>query len=428
VLRETLDERMTVELDRFNLECNLRHTGLSGTPFAHLRQEFESARAELGRAAGLHDGRVAMIGILPTLGEADLQREAITNFARFRALSRSLRSARQGPFRLDIDGQNPLRLDCDDVGYEGAATSLQLHLRVEPDQFVQTFNACQLATAPVLAASGNSPIFLSHLLWEETRVALFKQAVDHRHKAEHDAREPARVAFGSGWLKDGASALFRDAVETYPVLLPVLSAEDPDACVAAGGTPRLEEIRLHQGTVWHWNRPVYDPHDGGHVRIELRALPAGPTVDDMLANSAFLIGSALGIAGRLDAGVPDLDFELASHNFYRAAQQGLEAMLIWPVSLGGKSTPLRAGEVIAALGDLAREGLAEAGVDATDSEPLIEAFLERAERGQTGARWQRAALGALEAKTNRAEALAAMLDLYLAHSADGQLIHRWPVP
>jgi hypothetical protein len=428
VIRETLDERMTVELNRFNVECNLRHTELRGKPFSHLRRELESARNELRRAAGVHGGRVAMIGILPTLSEADLGHDAMTNFARFLALSRSLRTAREGPFRLDIDGQDPLQLDCDDVTYEGAATSLQIHLRVAPGDFAQVFNACQLATAPVLAASGNSPVFLSHLLWEETRVALFKQAVDDRGEAERDARQPARVAFGSGWLQDGASALFREAVESYSVLLPVLGAEDPDECIASGGTPRLEEIRLHQGTVWHWNRPVYDPHDGGHVRIELRALPAGPTIEDMLANSAFLIGATLGIADRLDAVAPDLDFELASYNFYRSAQQGLDAMLIWPASLGGGSRPMRAGDVIELLGDLARAGLAGAGVAAADYDALIGAFLERAERGQTGARWQRAVLRSLEAKTNRAEALAAMLNRYLEHSADGQPVHSWPVP
>jgi len=72
VLRETLDDRMTVELDRFNLECDLRHGDLQGTAFGHLRDELDSARAELSRAASLHGGRVAMIGILPTLVEADL--------------------------------------------------------------------------------------------------------------------------------------------------------------------------------------------------------------------------------------------------------------------------------------------------------------------------------------------------------------------
>ena len=41
VLRETVDPRLTVELDRFNLECNLRHGPLAGRPFAALRGEFE---------------------------------------------------------------------------------------------------------------------------------------------------------------------------------------------------------------------------------------------------------------------------------------------------------------------------------------------------------------------------------------------------
>ena len=67
VLRETVDERMTVELDRFNLECNLLHSDLAGRPFAHMRREIESARKELARAAAVHGGRIAIGGARPAI-------------------------------------------------------------------------------------------------------------------------------------------------------------------------------------------------------------------------------------------------------------------------------------------------------------------------------------------------------------------------
>jgi hypothetical protein len=429
ILRETIDERMTVELNRFNLECNLRHTDLAGQPFTHLRGELETAHAELSRAAALHGGRVVMIGILPTLIESDLASDAMTDSIRYRALSNSLRQKkREEPFHLDIGGEDRLQLACDDVTFEGAATSFQVHLRTAPSDFTAVFNAAQLATAPALAASGNSPTFLGHRLWDETRVALFKQAVDDRDAFERRGHRQARVGFGKDWLEGGAIDLFRSAARDFPVLLPVLYDEDPEATLRAGETPGLKEIRLHQGTVWHWNRPVYDPHDGGHVRIELRALPSGPTIEDILANAAFLVGLTLGLAPRMDEVRANFDFDSAHQNFYRAAQSGLAAPFEWPVMLGGK--PGRTNtveELFPALGGIAREGLLSAGVDRAESDPLIDCVLERVERGQTGSIWQRARLTSLESRRSRSEALRIMLEEYVERSESGEPVHRWNV-
>lgn len=425
VLRETLDERMTVELDRFNLECNLRHVDLEGRPFAHLRTELETAAAELRRAAARHGGRVAMIGILPTLSVEDLGASAMSDTVRYRALSRSIRAKKDEPFHLDIEGQDPLRLDCEDVTFEGAATSFQLHLRVAPEDFTAVFNAAQLATGPVLAASGNSPIFLGHRLWEETRVALFKQAVDDRNEEERRARRQARVSFGSGWLRSGPFELFREAVEEYPALLPVIYDEDPEAAFANGAVPTLKEMRLHQGTVWHWNRPVYDAHDGGHVRIELRALPSGPTNEDLLANSAFLIGLSLGLAPAMDEIRSSFEFERAHRNFYRAAQSGLDAPLDWPTALGGSNRPTPARDLFPGLAEIARAGLRTAGIEPSETDPLIDCVLSRVESGQTGSVWQRASLALHAADQPREEALRRMFHDYSSRSAEGEPVHRW---
>jgi len=96
-----------------------------------------------------------------------------------------------------------------------------------------------------------------------------------------------------GWLRGGLLELFADSVRLHQPLLPVLGDHDPFAGGAEAQAPPLAELRLHQGTVWRWNRAIYDPASGGHLRIEMRALPAGPTVTDMLANAAFLVGLSL---------------------------------------------------------------------------------------------------------------------------------------
>jgi gamma-glutamyl:cysteine ligase YbdK (ATP-grasp superfamily) len=430
VLQETLDPRMTVELDRFNLECNLRYGALAGAPFAALRAEFEDAYAELSRAAERHAARVAMIGILPTIRAENLESDAMTDTTRYRALAFALRNARNAPFRLDIDGDDPLTMECDGVTFEGAATSLQVHLRVEPKNFAALFNALQLATAPVLALAGNSPVFIGHRLWQETRIALFKQAVDERNVREKQDQRLPRVGFGTGWLREGALELFREAVEVFPALLPILYEEDPAVCLEAGEIPSLKEIRLHQGTVWSWNRPVYDPTDGGHLRIELRALPSGPTITDMLANTAFMVGLGYGLLPEIDELTERLDFEDAHANFYRAAKSGLDAELVWPDGAAGVCAPgdrIRSAELALQLVDVAHRGLRAQAVEAADADPLLQVITERADGGQTGAVWQRRMLERLESGRPSEASLAQLMEHYVVLSSEGNPVHLWPV-
>ncbi len=424
VLAESFDRRLTVELNRFNVECNLRHGPLAGRPFSALGREMEGALAELRRAAAAHGGRPAAIGVLPTLRPDDLKSSAMTDSARFRALSAALQRLRGAPFRIRIDGPEPLEVDCEDVTFEGANTSLQLHLRVDPDAFDRTYNAVQMATAPALALAANSPTFLGHRLWEETRVALFKQAVDHR--GDGPPRE-SRVAFGRGWARRGALELFSENVLRHPPLLPVLGDEDPLARVRADGVPRLDEVRLHQGTVWHWNRAIYDPAEGGHLRLEMRALPAGPGVRDMLANAAFLVGLTLGLAPEAERWTQGFPFRRAESNFYRAARRGLDAELAWPPAAGESPAPVRARDLVLRLLPLARRGLDAAGVEPEESEPLLELVAQRVRAGRTGASWQRETLEALEWKLERTRALAAMLERYLEHAEGGDPVALWPV-
>jgi hypothetical protein len=297
---------------------------------------------------------------------------------------------------------------------------------VNPAEFNRTYNAVQLATAPVLAVAGNSPTFLGHRLWEETRIVLCKQSIDDR-----DTRGPrrrlARMAFGTGWLRDGPLQLFAESVRLHQPLLPVLAANEPQDGDRTQPPP-LDELRMHQGTVWRWNRAVYDPDCGGHLRIEMRALPAGPTVIDMLANAAFLIGLSLWVAGQDPQWTYQLSFERAEHNFYRAAQHGLAAQLTWPLGRDGTPRTVRASELVAELLPSAREGLLHADVAPPETERLLDVIASRVAAGQTGATWQRRALAAAERRLSRPSALEAMLHRYLDFAATGQPVHMWTTP
>lgn len=189
--------------------------------------------------------------------------------------------------------------------------------------------------------------------------------------------------------------------------------------------PSLAELRLHQSTVWLWNRPVYDPADGGHLRIEMRALPAGPTAVDMVANAAFLIGLAESVRPRLSHLLPAIPFPIAEYNFYRAAQFGLDARLLWPEL---EQSGYREQDVTAVVERLlpdAQRGLESIGVEAKEASRYLGIIARRLERRQTGATWQRARLRALELNTSRQEALRLLLDDYMHNSTDNIPVAEW---
>jgi hypothetical protein len=411
------DPRVTVELERFNLEWNLPWWPIAGRSFERLQRELEMALSTLREAARAHGGRIVPVGILPTLTAADLDVSSMTSGARYPALDAALAARRRGPFRISIHGQDDLLWDIEHVSCEGANTSFQLHLRIAPDRFADVYNAAQLASAPVIAAAGNAPIFLGHRLWEETRIALFKQSVDVRDARARERHDDSRVSFGRRWLRDGALEHFAESVALHEPLLPLRFEEG-----SSNGPPELPELRLHQGTVWRWNRAVYDPTDNGHLRLELRTLPAGPTPVDMTANAALAIGLTLALA-REPWLVAEHPFELAARSFYAAAREGLAATVDWP----GGARPAR--QLVLELLSRARTGLLdEAGVVADEADYLLTLIEARVACGQTGARWQRAALAALETRLGRDEALRAMLERYLAQVESGDPVHTWPVP
>ncbi|HEU4579629.1 MAG TPA: hypothetical protein VFS67_15330 [Polyangiaceae bacterium] len=428
VLASAKDRRLALELNRFNLELNATPVALAGRSLSALHAELSDAIAAVQRAAALHGARVAVIGILPTLAESDLHSGMLSDSMRYRALSAGLARLKQQPFQVRISGEEELAIRAHDVSFEGANTSFQIHLRVPPERFADTYNAAQLATGPALAAAGNSPFFLGRRLWHETRVALFRQAVDDRADATGDDWRPARVSFGHGWVRRDAYELFAEAVAQHEPLLPVLGPEDPEGVCLAGGLPKLAELRLHSGTVWRWNRAVYDASSGGHLRVELRALSAGPTLRDMVANVAFLIGLTLALAPRMEEHMQRITFGQTRRNFYEAARHGLDAELLWPCERAPSPQPLAMPEALAQLLPLARAGLvAEGGVEAADADTWLGVIAERVQRRQTGASWQRALQAQLSRSRPVRETWAALLERYLAHCATGQPVHTWPL-
>ena len=414
------DPQLTLEQNRYNLSpC-----ALAASPLEAMESEMVSAVHTVDAVGRDMGGSTVAIGTLPTLSPSDFGIHSITERRRYRALMAQLVKRRGDAFEIDINGLDPLHMAQTDIALEGANTSFQVHYRVSPAQFANTFNAVQLVTPLVLAVAANSPTLFGHRLWRETRIPLFKQSIDTRVRDRYAWNEPARVNFGHGWVRDGAFELFSEAVRVYPPLLPQCGSESIDDASAA---PALDELRLHQSTIWLWNRPVYDPVAGGHLRIEMRALPAGPSPVDMMANTALMLGLTEASRTRVDELLPAIPFNVAEYNFYRAAQYGLDARLVWPgrSQFGCVERPVR--EVFEQVLPIAREGLLAIGMSASSSDRYLAIIEQRLALGRSGADWQLASVARREAQTNAREALRHMLADYMRYSNENRPVHAWPL-
>jgi hypothetical protein len=425
VLAAIADPAYQTELGAYNIEFNVPPRPLAGEAGAQLEEEVRASlnAAEIKAAVG--GAHIVMVGILPTLMPEHLASGWMTETSRYVALNKSIVEARGEDIQIAIDGPEPLRMKWPSIAPESACTSTQLHLQVSADDFAANWNAAQVLAGPQLALGANSPYFFGHQLWSETRAELFAQSTDTRSEELKIQGERPRVWFGERWITS-IFDLFEENLRYFPSLLPEVSDEDPVAELKAGRAPQLAELRLHNGTVYRWNRPVYDVVAGRpHLRIENRVLPAGPTVVDMLANAAFYYGMLRALSGEEPQLWTRMEFAAAQRNFDRAARHGMQADLFWP----GRDTVSTATLVLDELLPMAYEGLDRWGVAAEIRDRLLGVIEGRARAGRNGASWQVAAVSALEHRgLARPAALAEMLRLYCEHMHSNEPVHTWEVP
>ncbi|WP_461481756.1 glutamate--cysteine ligase [Porticoccus sp.] len=427
VQRAFRDAGLTLELNRYNLELNLEPVKARGEPFSALQQQLLDKLSLLRAFMARRDGSVLAIGILPTLREGDFGPQAMTDIPRYHVLAEAIRQSRDSSRGIRIEGQDVMQLVHEDVTVEGACTSFQIHYRPAGTDFVRLWNAVQLITPLMIGVAANSPLLLGHRLWQETRVPLFCQAIDGLVSVPGLRCPPPRVSFGHGWLRHSPFELFRETVQLYPPLIPIVSDEEPLAVVARGGTPKLAELCLHDGTIWSWNRPIYDPGGEPHLRIEMRGLPAGPSIADMVANAALFIGLAQGLARGIDPLLSAQPFPCACENFYRAAQFGMEAMVYWPTARQNGLTERPLVDVLRQLLHLAGEGLVEIGVAPGETARWLALIEERLQCRQTGASWQLRQFNRLLAgQCSRQQASQDLVQGYRRFSEQNIPVARWP--
>jgi CBS domain-containing protein len=378
------DDRFTHEIGLFNLEANLDVQEVD----AHCLRRMEAEANEIYQMARQHAQQagcdIALVGILPTLTRDHLTLDGMVPTVRYKALNDALRALRGKDFEFTINGIDQLTVKHDNVMMEACNTSFQVHLQTDPSRFTEVYNIAQLVTAPLMAAAVNSPILLGHRLWHESRIAVFEHSIDARSETHQARGLRPRVHFGDHWVDEGVVEIFKEDIARFRVILTTECEEDVLGMVERGEAPRLNALRLHNGTIYRWNRPCYGVHNGvAHLRIENRVIPSGPTVLDEMANAAFFFGMVAGMATEVGDVRERLAFEHAKSNFLAAAREGLRAQLNW-----FDDQYLTAQQLILdQLLPLARRGLTDVGIDPDDVKRYLDVIERRVELRRTGARW-----------------------------------------
>jgi hypothetical protein len=424
VLAAIASPNFQTELGQFNLEINLRPRLIAGDGFADYEQDLRTSLGQADEQAHKFDTGLVLVGILPTLTTSHTVLANISANPRYRVLNEQIVDARGDDISIDIRGIERLTTRADSIAPEAANTSVQCHLQVSPDSFANYWNASQAIAAVEVAVGSNSPFLFGRRLWDETRIALFEQATDTRPEELKAQGVRPRVWFGERWITS-IFDLFEENVRYFPALLPIEEDEDPVEVLQSGGVPTLGELRLHNGTVYRWNRPVYDIMNGlPHLRVENRVLPAGPTVVDMLANAAFYFGLVHSFAEADRPVWSQLPFSAAEENFHKGCIDGIRASIWWP----------RLGEVRAAslvldhLLPRAYAGLDAFGVQAPIRDRLLGIVEQRCRLQRTGSVWQTEMVARLEATgLDRADALRQMTRRYVQHMHTNEPVHTWPV-
>jgi gamma-glutamyl:cysteine ligase YbdK (ATP-grasp superfamily) len=405
-----LDNPMVVpELARFNVELNDHPQHLWGSALSRFEASLGATWRQCTQVAESMQAHLMMIGILPTVQESELSPANMSDLKRYRALNEQVLRLREGrPLELDINGHEHLRTQQRSVMLEAATTSFQLHLKVHPARAVRAYNASIMLAAPMVAVSSNSPYLFGHDLWSETRIPLFEQSVSVGGIAGASQGPLRRVTFGSGYARDSLLEVFMENEQHYPVLLPMLFSD---------GVERMSHLRLHNGTIWRWSRPLIGfDYDGiPHLRIEHRVVPGGPTIADVIANSALFFGLMQALMTQAEPPEHELAFATVRDNFYAAAQHGLDAHVAW---LGGRRGSVRA-LLAEQLLPQAHAGLASLEIDAADIHRYLGIIEARLRSGQTGAAWQRAWVG------RYGRDMTAMTHAYRQHQDQQTPVHEW---
>jgi CBS domain-containing protein/gamma-glutamylcysteine synthetase len=414
------------ELAKFNLETNLTPRALSGNCFSEMDKENHGKLEKIQEKLDELDVQLVLTGILPTLSKHHLEMENLTPKKRYKALMEAINRQLIGnAYELKIVGIDELLLKHNSPLLEAVNTSFQVHLQVEPDDFVKMYNIAQVLAAPVMAIAANSPLVFGKRLWHESRIAMFQQSIDTRTSHDHMRERSPRVSFGKNWLENSVLEIYKEDIARFRVLLSSDVSEDSLEMIKNNEVPKLRALQVHNSTVYRWNRPCYGISDNGkpHLRIENRVFASGPTTVDEIANACFWLGLMCGMKDEVEDVSKLMLFDDARDNFLKAAQFGMDTKLNW-----FNDQKIAAADLIKELIPIARKGLISRKVSTKDVDKYLSIILGRAESHMNGARWMLRSYTDFSATTGKDEALAALTSCIIENQNKNEPVHTWKMP
>ncbi len=372
VLDKADNPLFTVELATFNLEINGNAFLLTKSVFSKIEKNLANLYDQMEQAAASFDCAPVLFGVLPSLKLSHLDHNVyMSDMYRYRLLDQRLMEMRKRPVHLEIHGEDTLKIDKLDVMLEALGTSLQVHYQIPVDEAVDSYHAALWSSVAAIAVSANSPLVLQKKCWQESRIAIFKQAVDTRNKQETIDSIVPRVHFAKGYIKSWLE-IFEDNDYYSPILPEVIDS----------AVEELHHFNFHNGTIWRWIRPILGLGVNGqyHLRLELRVVPSGPTLIDTMANMVFHVGLTEGLKLQPEL-LTNMPFSGLEQDFYQVARKGLSAKVSWCNGKVGSMQNLLLSHII----PTAYQGLEKLGIESPES--WLEIIEQRVKSGQTGSQW-----------------------------------------
>ncbi|MTI87315.1 MAG: CBS domain-containing protein [Balneolaceae bacterium] len=422
VLDALNDDNYTTEFAKFNLEINMDPLEFTGNCLSEMEHNLHDDVEIVRKKVREMGGDILLTGILPTIRKMDVDIKNLTPLQRYEALCKAINKLRGKEYELRIQGMDELLMKFDSPLLEACNTGFQVHLQVKPDDFVNRYNIAQAVTAPVLACAVNSPVLFGKRLWAETRVALFHQSIDTRQVGEHLRDSSPRVTFGNEWLQNSILDIYKEDISRYRVMLSANILEEVEELMKAGKVPELMALKVHNSSIYRWNRPCYGVGNGKpHLRIENRVLPSGPTVVDEIANTAFWLGLLNGFEDEYADITQKMDFDSARMNFFAASKMGLDTKFLWANDRKVSAVRLINEELL----PIAKHGLNKAGINSSDIDTYLGVIEQRVDKAQTGSYWVVKSYGNLIKDSNREQALSAITTAMIKNQKKGEPIHKW---
>ncbi|HYJ90334.1 MAG TPA: CBS domain-containing protein [Pyrinomonadaceae bacterium] len=422
IISDAKDKRLSTEIGRFNLEANLTPLEMKDDCLSRMESELIDVFQITKRSAAKFGSDVVLAGILPTIQPSDLTLKNLTPNPRYEEINRVVTELHGRDRLVHIKGIDELQLVVQDTSIEFCNTSFQIHLQVGGDELAGGYNWAQAAAAPILAASVNSPLLLNTRLWHETRIALFQHATDTRSAVHRLRRQTPRVNFGESWIESSLIEALRDDAVRFHVLLTQDVEENSLKELAAGRIPQLYAWRLHNGTIWRWNRICYGMMDGKPgLRIEARYLPAGPSIADEMANAAFFLGLMTSLPQEYGEVKRLMKFEDAKDNFFNAARYGLKSQIVWADGESYRASRL----ILEKLLPLARRGLQDSGITKNDIERFLGIIESRVSSERTGAQWMLDSLANMDLRAKRNVRTRSITAAMKKYQEENLPVHTW---